>query len=256
MFKGLVMNKIIAVFIVVFLCSIAYATEVTFQDGTDSYTGTDDSMLYNHDPEFNTNYNTDTTIKLRTYTDGANYNKSAVIKFDVSSISATATINSATLYIWYLGQNDCTNPEGYANTLGVYRAFKTWTNAGVTWNDWINPDSEWGTGGAENESDAGSDNSGDGSDYDRKATAEDTYTQPAWQSTGQFLDFDVTDAVQNWVDGTWTNNGLVLRLNPTTPNEVIRCYASSEYGTTSYRPKLVVDYTEAGGSTRRVFMLR
>lgn len=220
-----------------------FATALTLQQGADSYSGVSDTHLYKADGG---DSNENTSVILKAATQYAAYEFRVVIKFDVSSIPAGSTINSATLYLYR------SSDQGTSVVTGVHRVFKAWTNTGATWNDWINPNSEWGAGGAENASDAGTDNSGDGSDYDRTTTPLDTYSYTVWAAAG-WWDWDVTTAVQNWVDETWANNGLSLKVSSGEINDQ-QGFHSSEYLTdTTKRPKLVIDYTPP--SNRRIIIV-
>lgn len=100
--------------------------------------------------------------------------------------------------------------------VSAYRVFKPWVEGtevvtsdppGATWDDWSNDDWEWATAGCNNADDGGSDNSGDGTGADRKATAEDTEscTEAAWYG------WDIsTDLAQGWYDGTINEEGIIL----------------------------------------------
>lgn len=201
---------------------------VTFQEGVDSYTGTTDTQLYKSGAD--TNYGTTTTLKVCNQFGSGVF--SSLIKFDVSSIPATATITSATLTLTM----DSTNFHG--GTWGFYRCFKPWVESTATWNDWDGPNSEWGTAGCDNTNDSGVDNSGDGTGDDRTATAFDTSS--ANTST---IDIDFATPVQNWVDGSWDNNGVAIDCIGTISDGAD--FRSSEHATTSQRPKLVVVYETA-----------
>jgi len=112
----------------------------------------------------------------------------------------------------------CNTNYGDGNT-SAYRVFKPWiegTKSGVdpgaepscTWNDWSSDTYEWTTAGCNSADDDGSDNSGDGTGADRKATAEDTEnvttvnTWYAWSIS--------SDLAQGWYDETINEEGIVL----------------------------------------------
>jgi hypothetical protein len=57
---------------------------------------------------------------------------------------------------------------------------------------------------------------------------------------------DITHLVQRWVDGTYSNHGLMLYS--TGPNHIIS-YVSKEDGTASRRPRLHVVYSVPGTNT-------
>ncbi len=234
--------KNLLIILMLLVGSVCYGDSVTFQEGVDSYTGTKDIYIY--EDSANTNYGTSGVINVKSVT--GTYERKGFVKFDVSSISSSATVSSATLYLYIENNHDCNE------TFSVFRAFKTWTETGATFNDWVSPDSEWGTAGAKNASDSGSDNSGDGADYDRKSTAEDTFVYGSYDGP-EWTDYDVTTAVQNWVDGGWTNNGLVVNCTDSSGCDTPTFTSSEDTGDTTKRPKLEVVYTVSSGGTTHVF---
>jgi len=56
-----------------------------------------------------------------------------------------------------------------------------------------------------------------------------------------FMQFDVTDWVQNWLDGTWVNNGLSCFDNTGTYETV--SFYSSDYSNSALHPILALEYT-------------
>ena len=100
------------------------------------------------------------------------------IKFDVSTIPAGSTINSATLSF------ACTTNGNYDyEFFNVYELSSSWTETGATWNNgpswWTTPYSQIYGG------DPGT---------------------PVW------LDWDVTDLVDDWVNGSRTNYGFAVMM--------------------------------------------
>ena len=57
-----------------------------------------------------------------------------------------------------------------------------------------------------------------------------------------------TSVVQGWIASPSSNSGMVIFVNDTSGAEYVH---SSESATSSYRPKLVVDYTSSGVKYRR-----
>jgi hypothetical protein len=55
--------------------------------------------------------------------------------------------------------------------------------------------------------------------------------------------YDVTAWVQNWLDGTWDNNGFSIFDN--SGRDQWAAFSSSDGGTDSHYPKLVLDYSGA-----------
>lgn len=244
------MKKIILILLFLFITSTVYATSITLQEGASSYSGTSDTELYEDGggagAGATTNYGTNSDLLF--WCTSSTYERNPIIKFDVSSIPSGSTINSAVLYLF--DQTD----NGYSGTWSLYRVFKPWTEGEATWKRWDNANSkEWGTQGCHNASDAGSDNTGDGTDYDRTSTAIATLSKAAWDNyTRAFRQFTITNAVQNWVDGTWSNNGVYL---VGAGNSCDNTLSSSENATSANRPKLIIDYTE-GASSRRIMIVQ
>lgn len=238
------MKKLILTILgVLWLARIVSATEITLQNGLSGYSGTTDSYIQADDAD--TNFGTSTQLSIHdSWAPGYQW---PIIKFDVSSIPAGSTINSAILSIYQEGD------VGGACSIYVYRVFKSWTSSGVTWNDWINPDSEWGTAGCNNANDGGSDNSEDGSGYDRVSTASATYSRASWEGVG-FKNWDITTLVDGWVNGTMVNNGVrigtSLNCNYDGASDFSK-FTSSEGSTSANRPKLIINYTEGATPSSR-----
>lgn len=181
------------------------------------------------------------------YLDGSGVdNRGAVIGFDdiYDSLYAAAggniTIESCSLRVY------CA--EGCDGEAGItaYRMFRTGfvegtgtgqDVAGVTWNDWSADDYEWTSGGCNSTDDEGTDNSGDGTGADRKATAEGSAAVPA---TGYYNIPISTALVQDRFD---TDVPLCLYLTRTTDYPKI----TSSEGTNI--PLLIVNYTITGGGS-------
>ncbi len=51
----------------------------------------------------------------------------------------------------------------------------------------------------------------------------------------------IASLVQRWVNGSVVNNGLLLESPPRSGNNE-KTYYSSDFGTASYRPYLVIEY--------------
>jgi hypothetical protein len=128
------------------------------------------------------NYGSDTGMMFRSAGNSGGWEVSPMVQFDLSSIPSGATIVSAThnLYYYSWGDND---PAG--RTYRCYRITSTWDESTVTWN-----------------------------------------TQPSWSATQTsqttcpssaltWISWDVTSDVQDFVDGTTTNYGWIVRdLDP------------------------------------------
>lgn len=114
-----------------------------------------------------------------------------------------ATINSAYIDLY----NRANSPR---DNFGIYRVLASWQEMVVTW----------------------------GNQPAHFATA---YAKVNVPSTGTFR-FDVKKLVQEWADGTYVNYGFILKRD----NEGGTSwpyFCSSDHSTTTWRPKITVDYT-------------
>ncbi len=136
--------------------------------------------------------------------------RESYIKFDLSSIPSNAIIESAKLSPKLYGQSGTSATD--ANVYGAYRITSSWIET-TTWPD--KPSAS--------------------------ATSESTVNlQPA--TNGNWYDWLLTDMVQGWVNGSYTNYGVKIQaLSPTSTN--YRYFYSSNYGTVDYRPKLEITYS-------------
>ena len=75
-----------------------------------------------------------------------------------------------------------------------------------------------------------------------------TGTVPRYTSAG-WVGFDVTAAVQAWLDGRLANHGLALVLTGGDYTEHL--FASSEYANSAFAPRLVVRYAGGGSAANR-----
>lgn len=155
----------------------------------------------------------------------------ALVKFDLSSIPAGADVSAATLSLW----SNVTSPAADI-LLSVYRVLDAnsgWAE-GATWDYADGSAVRWaGDSAANGGSDAGC--SVSGTDY--TATAAGTVTVLASTASGTKFDITLTDTViETMLSG---NNGFLLGSN----NTANLRFRSSDHGTASTRPKLVIEYT-------------
>jgi len=150
------------------------------------------------------NYGNDNIFQVRP-DNGADLR--GLIKFDLSSIPANATVTSATLYLY---SQD--NKTGQLTSL--YRVTSNWNENTATWSTWGLP----------------------GGDFDSGSS----YFTFIPDQNNCMLTMDITNLVQAWVNGTYSNYGLMLYS--TGPNHIIK-YSSKEDGTASKQPKLNIVYS-------------
>lgn len=159
---------------------------------------------------------------------GSAINRSLLI-FDVSSIPASATVTAATLSLyWYY-------PAGATRTndtvVGIYRPASTWNTSYVTWNNRISG-TAWTNAGGDWRDSAG---------VSQGTTPYDSVTFPAATvPDNAFHDWDITALVQDWVDGTLSNYGVLMKA--ATENSNYIAFYSVNYASASLRPKLTVTY--------------
>lgn len=178
-----------------------------------------------------------TSVTINTHP-GAGNRRFGMLKFDVSSIPAGAIVNSATLYL-YNASTATSNRTFAVNSILV--ANSGWVE-GFTW-EYANPSTvRWaGDTGADAGTDAGG--SVSGVDWDATALGTFTYTANDIADTEHAITLNVAQ-VQAWVDGA--NYGFILRR--TDASGTLFQWRSSDYVTDiTKRPKLVIEYTEAGG---------
>ncbi len=178
----------------------------------------------------------DTTYGSDWYLNTFVTDKHSLLRFNLSSIAAGSTCNSATLSLYSAA-------SATAKTYGIHSlaaAVSGWTEAAACWNHYVGTTHWPGSGGA----------SSSGTDYEADATPP-TITFPnnsadteatASLTTGANL---TATRIAGWFGATNTNYGLIVGATGT-DEEADRSWYQ-ELGET-LGPKLVVDYTEGGGT--------
>lgn len=155
-----------------------------------------------------TNDGSATTMQV--YNWSPSWSQRIVIKFDISSLPAGATISSASLRLIP------TNTSGYDRTYAAHRITDSWAEGTVTWTN-------------------------TGSDYD--GTATDNQLVDYDGGVPDSVNWDVTSDVQDFVDGTETNYGWLIKDNPETGTSRWWQFGTKENATSANRPILRVIYT-------------
>jgi parallel beta-helix repeat protein len=167
------MRNALALAAMAFLPALSYAQT----DNPLTLNPTDDAHIIQNEPDRNTGYDKSMWVKNR---DGVSsgWEASILLKFDLSSIQPGTMIHSATLELYFFQWQD-RNPAGRVLTLR--RLLANWDERTVTWR-----------------------------------------TRPTWlaiisatavvpDKTDQWMDWDVTNDVQDMIDGVVVNNGWALR---------------------------------------------
>jgi len=102
----------------------------------------------------------------------------SLVMFDLSTIPSGSTINSATFEAYLIGWYDY--PNRYRD-VAVHRITGTWSENSVAWNN--KPD------------------------YSESYDSVSIKSEEVWD----WHSWDVTDLVQEWVNGTYANHGIMLR---------------------------------------------
>lgn len=149
-------------------------------------------------------------IDVGEYNGATGDTRRALIKFDLSSIPAGSIITSATFRIYNTGTDLTDN----ARTMYANRMKRAWTETGATWNKYDGTN-DWATAG-------GGTNS---LDVDFTAFGNVAVTNPP---TSGWHEISLTASmVQDWFDGTFTNNGLMLSMG-TELNDLQRFHSRNE----------------------------
>lgn len=178
-----------------------------------------DTQIYALAPT--TNYGTNTNLTIGENNSLVGAIMRTLIKFDLSSIPAGATVQSAMLSLYCI-----TDISSSTGTWRVYRQKKDWVYNQVTWNVYSTGNS-WTTAGGFDVADC------EQSDIGNKAFA-------ASETLNQYKDISLTPAkVQEWISGAIANNGMLIKSEA----EANDMYAFSSCNAASNYPKLVVVYT-------------
>ncbi|OHB70077.1 MAG: hypothetical protein A2V70_16980 [Planctomycetes bacterium RBG_13_63_9] len=137
----------------------------------------------------------------------------SLLQFDVSSIEED--VEHVTLNMYFYLQTG----SSHLLTADVHRLTESWSEMSATWNS----------------RDSSNDWSSPGGDFSSTAIA----TTTLGSSTGTWQEWDVTDLVQDWLAGTYTNHGLLVKSSEVA-SQTWSAFYSSEYYVTTRRPYLDV----------------
>lgn len=201
------MMRILAIFIAVFVpvfAGLIWRLSLPVWADSASFGSAADSTLKSGAP--NSNFGDDTVMDLNDARDG-------IIRFDLSTIPAGATVTSATLTLQAVSVGSGSAIKNY----GVHRVLVDWQESTVTWNS-------------------------PGSTADVHFAASPT-SLTAVQGTGAY-DWDVTSDVAAFVSGAAANYGwrIIWSSNTSGTNRQVS-FGTKENGNPSNRPILTVIYT-------------
>ena len=199
------------------------STTINLTPSTDTYLNLD-----------TTNYSTITQANTYTWP-SAHVANTILMKFDLSSIPAGATIQSATLNL-YMTSSD-------TNT--------SYTNYSVSLNKVINhnPDLSKATGYTYDGTNSWTANT---KCYNNiplaQADVSAAYDTKAINQTAGVKTWNATKLVTDWITNPSANYGLMINSDPAAPADTYRLFASSKNATTIMRPYLTITYSASSSS--------
>jgi len=195
-------------------------TVTSFQDGvfpTVDYDGTRDAPIFG--AQADVNFGVEVILRADNEQSSTNLPVWSLMKWDLSSIPAGATLNDVTLTV---NVTNTTVAPGY----DLFQVLTPWEESGVTWNN-STAVATWEEPGAM-----------DPADLDPTVLGTLLGT-----TTGELtisLNADGEDVVQQWISNPATNHGLLM-ANPANDNSLR--LDSREGATPTNRPMLSVDFT-------------
>ena len=174
---------------------------------TDTITASMDDNISQSSPY--SNYGSSSDIWV-----GDNNRWRGLIYFDLSGIPGNAQITNASVILRVVGGS------GNDLSVGVYRVTNEWTELDASWYYRTNYD-QWNSAGG---------------DFNYTALAFKDVTNALIDNT-----WNVTSAVQDWTNGTYSNYGFIFKGTNNANHE--KHFASRNNSTVEYRPRLVVTYT-------------
>jgi len=185
---------------------------VTLQYGADGYTGAEDTYLHQYAAD--TNYCTQDLLRV-----GYKQQYAPLLRFDLSSIPASATVQQATLQVYARGWG------GSDMTINAYRVARDVSLCQATWNR-ARSREDWGLPGCNDAT------------TDRAATPESSVST---SGISRWYSLDLTDAVQSWINAGASNNGVLLRGAASRSTSLFHL-ASAQSSDARLRPRLVITF--------------
>jgi hypothetical protein len=147
-----------------------------------------------------------------------------LLQFDLSNISSNAIITNANVTLYRESGTD-----NGAENVSIYRLTRYWDEGtgnaqnsgdGATWNNATNT-TTWTTAGG---------------DYDNSTEFARTSV-----TTDGYYTWNITTLVQGWVNGTWSNYGMIFANSG--GSDTLNVFTSGDDNTTAQRPQFNVSYT-------------
>lgn len=178
--------------------------------GLNGYDGARDSYIVAGSPA---NHGDEVGMTVRGYSNQGNSER-CLVRFSLTGLATNVRLTAAELYLYSYDPALATGAQGF---YGAYPLTGNWTEGEVTWTH-ANLATAWTIPGG---------------DF-LPAPDATAAKQPA---AGTWYQFDVTSRVQEWLDGTGTNHGWIIRCtDETLPNQ--DRFHSSEADDPSLRPYL------------------
>ena len=194
-------------------------TSITFQQGMGGYFGMEDTYLDLGNPT--TPFGDADRLRMKT-----TENADALLRFNLAVMPAGTTIQQASVRLFAIDHSGAVNHDPIPITLRVYSVLRDWDENQATW--YSTGSGNWAKPGCQTA----------GVDYAPEYTEEVV----AFDAVQEWIEFDITDLAQYWVDHPETNYGIVIKayLHSET---VSYSFWSSQGPLTALRPQLRLDYT-------------
>ncbi len=195
---------------------------LVLQEGRDGYTGVEDTYIDRGHK--NTNYGSEITLKLWSK---ENSRVNTLIRFDLSPIPAGKAAYRAILHLYVNYYYSRFNHTAY---IRPYRLLKPWRETEATWNE-AAAGTPWGLPGA----------SYANVDY-APLYASSVPVGPEYKGHPGWVEVDVTDIVNYWLQHPGENYGFLLRFYQPEDKSVLITMLSTNWSGTALRPKLEITY--------------
>ncbi|MCK5317606.1 MAG: DNRLRE domain-containing protein, partial [Anaerolineales bacterium] len=160
----------------------------------------------------------------------------SLLRFKPNQDIAGAIVTNALLYFY-------ADQVVQDHNVSAYRVLQDWVCDEVTWNNYSTGNA-WNTAGCAAANDSGVD---DDASFDRHATAEDTVL--CSNGVTGWYSLDITDLVQDWVDGDVKEYGVLLQSDDETINGQHVRFQTREWTPEGTRPYLEITFNGTFSTT-------